>query len=66
MVGITSLQSSIYVIFTGSDLAINSGSVEREQKRVFTVNANYNSSLGTGLQINDRAVFDVVNLSAYV
>jgi hypothetical protein len=63
-IGVSSVQSSIYIVLTGSDLLITSGSTLKEEPRVLTIEANYDSSLGSGLKITDRAKFDVINLSA--
>ena len=64
MTAITSVQSSIDIVLSGSDLAISSGSLLAEENRVLTIQGNYNSSLGNALPLNDRVKFVVINLSA--
>lgn len=61
---ITSVQTSVDIVLSGSDLLISSGSLLAEEDRVLTVWGNYNSSLGTALPLYDRVKFTVINLSA--
>ncbi len=61
---ITSVQTSIDIVLTGSDLAISSGSLLAEEDRVLTLWGEYNSSIGNSLPLYDRVKFSVINLSA--
>ena len=63
MAAITSVQASVDIVLTGSDLLISSGSMQAEEDRVLTIQGNYNSSLGNALPINDRVKFKVINFS---
>lgn len=61
---ITSVQSSIDIVLSGSDLSISSGTLQAEVDRVLTLWGNYNSDLGNGLPYYDRLRFPLINLSA--
>jgi len=63
-IGVSSVQTSIDIVLSGSDLAISSGSHLAEENRVLTINGNFNSDLGNALPIYDRVRFSVINLSA--
>ena len=62
-VNISSLASSVDVVLKGSNLQILSGeSGDRFATRRFLIEAKYNSSLGTGLPLNESCTFPVRNL----
>lgn len=53
--------TTITVVLKGNDLALSSDI----EKRIFTIEGNYDSTLGTGLPLKDEARFDVVSLTYY-
>ena len=61
-VSVATPTSSEDVVLTGDDLAIIDE--DKDQKRVFTVFATYNSSAGSGLHLKDSVWFDVEELKA--
>jgi predicted NAD/FAD-dependent oxidoreductase len=52
------------ILLQGNDLAISSGFSGTAEKRIFTVQASYDSDLGNGLPLNDQLVFYVDALIA--
>ena len=65
-VAITSLAASVNIVLTGDDLEIDTGFAGTAQRRTITVEAVYDSSLGTGLTLKAAAIFDIENLIAVV
>lgn len=63
-VAISTLAASVNVVLTGDDLEIDSGFAGTAQERIFTIEAVYDSDLGTGLTLNAAAKFNVENLVA--
>lgn len=58
------LASTISIVLSGDDLAMQSGETSyRFVKRLFIVEATYNSDLGNDLPINDDAEFTLKNLN---
>lgn len=52
----------VVIILTGDDLVVNG--LFRGQKRIVTVEALYDSSLGAGLSLRDQAIFIIDTLAA--
>jgi len=52
------------VALSGDDLALSAGFAGNAEKRIFTVEATYNSDLGVGLPLRDQLEFPVFNLGA--
>ena len=63
-VAISPLAASSQIVLTGADLAVDSGFAGTAQERIFTIEAIYDSSLGTGLALTAEARFSVDNLIA--
>jgi hypothetical protein len=63
-VAISPLAASVDIVLTGADLAVDTGFSGDAQERVFTIEAVYDSSLGTGLTLKAEARFNVDNLIA--
>ena len=63
-VAITPLAASSYIVLTGADLAIDAGFTGDAQERTFTIEAVYDSDLGTGLTLNAACKFNVESLVA--
>ena len=61
---ISSLAASVDVVLTCADLEIDTGFSGAAQERLFTVEAVYDSSLGTGLCLKAACKFNVENLIA--
>ena len=62
-VAITSPSSSETIVLQGDDLVLQGGE-SGSGERVFTVEATYDSSLGSGLPLNDFTTFRVLGLVA--
>jgi hypothetical protein len=56
--------ASIDIALTGDDLAIQAGETGDAVNRIFTVEAVYNSDLGSDLTLKDSLKFPLVNLVA--
>ena len=54
--------SGTTVVLSGDDLQIYSGDPVDNRKRIFAIQATYNSSAGTGLPMNDEVQFKITNL----
>lgn len=63
-VAFPSLAASVDIVLTGDDLKIDTGFAGTAQERTFTVEAVYDSSLGTGLTLKAAAKFNIENLIA--
>ena len=61
---LSGLAAEMEVVLSGNDLAIASGFSGNAEMRVFTVEATYNSDLGSGLPLKDQLKFPVYNLAA--
>ena len=63
---IASLAASVNIVLTGDDLEIDTGFAGTAQERTITVEAVYDSDLGTGLTLKAAARFNIENLIAVV
>jgi len=61
---LSGLAAEMSVALSGDDLAIAAGFSGNAEKRIFTVEATYNSDLGVGLPLRDQLEFPVYNLGA--
>jgi len=61
---LSGLAAEMSVVLSGDDLAIAAGFSGNAEKRIFTVEATYNSDLGMGLPLRDQLEFPVYNLGA--
>ena len=61
---LSGLAAEMTVVLSGDDLALSVGFTGNAEKRIFTVEATYNSSLGVGLPLRDQLEFPVYNLGA--
>lgn len=62
-VEILSLDSTIYILLTGDDLALSSGFIGTSEKRLFLFEGTYDSIYGNNNPIKDQLEFPVVNLA---
>lgn len=63
-VAISSPSAEEIIALSGDDLALSAGFTGVSERRIFTVEATYNSSLGSGLPLKDQLIFPVFNLGA--
>ena len=63
-VALSGLAAEMEVVLSGDDLALADGFSGNAEKRIFTVEATYNSDLGVGLPLRDQLEFPVYNLGA--
>jgi hypothetical protein len=63
-VAISPPAASVDIVLTGDDLLISTGFTGDSEERIFTIQATYDSSLGTGLVLKGACKFRVENLSA--
>ena len=59
---ITSPTNTEDILLSGTDLELQEGETQREAKRVLTVEATYNSTLGNDLPLNGEFEFKIINL----
>jgi predicted NAD/FAD-dependent oxidoreductase len=52
------------ILLQGNDLTISSGFTGVAEKRIFTVQASYDSDLGSGIPLNEQATFYIDALVA--
>lgn len=63
-VTISSLSTSMDVILSGADLAIQAGETDPVVLRKFAIKGTYDSSLGNDLPLTDEATIGINNLAA--
>lgn len=63
-IAIGSLATSVEVVISGDDLAISDGFTGNSEKRIFTVEAVYDSDIANDLPLKESLVFYVDNLVA--
>jgi hypothetical protein len=61
---LSGLAEEMSVVLSGDDLGLAAGFSGNAEKRIFTVEATYNSDLGVGLPLRDQLEFPVYNLNA--
>jgi hypothetical protein len=63
-VALSGLAAEMSVALSGDDLTLSAGFSGNAERRIFTVQATYNSDMGAGLPLRDQLEFPVYNLGA--
>lgn len=63
-VAITPLAATVNIVLSGADLQVDTGFSGAAQERTITVEAVYDSTLGTGLTLKAACKFNIENLIA--
>lgn len=62
-VAISPLNSTVYIVMSGDDLALQSGESGHQVERLLTLEGTYNSTYGNDLPLKEERLFYITNLT---